>query len=898
LLRRSTFNIRYSTFDIRHSTFDIQMTEITSQLSTALADRYKIESHLGEGGMATVYLAHDVKHDRKVALKVLRPELAAVIGAERFLQEIKVTANLQHPHILPLHDSGEASSFLYYVMPYVEGDTLRDKLDRERQLAIEDAIEITCSIASALDYAHRQGVIHRDIKPENILLHDGQAMVADFGIALAVSEASGKRLTETGLSIGTPHYMSPEQAMGDRELDARSDVYSLAAMLYEMLAGEPPYQGSTAQAIVAKVITEKAPPVTAARDTVPGHVNSAIVKALNKMPADRFSTAAAFANALTNTAFTTPATAIDQVTTVAAGPTRRAVPLWMFTATAVIAVVTTALAVFGTGGTQVDPAVAKFDVQAIAGNPPGTQWGRVDVSPDGSMIAYLWNIEGTTATQIVLRRLDQLEGTVVPRTEDARNPTFSPDGEWVAFFAGGSIKKIRLAGGPPLGLADGVMPRGLSWGNDRTIVFTGQTGLLRMPEAGGVADTLTVAELGRAHNWPDQLPNGKGVVFTDFSGNENARVAVVDLESGSVTELVEGLHARYVSTGHLVYGSPDGSLLAIPFDQDRLIVTGAAVPLLEGVSLSGSGSTRFAVSANGTLVYQTGSGGGRMLVRVDRDGVETALSNDTRTFNEPRYSPDGSRIAVSIQDDQEDIWIYDVVGNTSTRLTVEGDNRAPTWTPDGRFVTFGSRGRDSVQGVFWRAVDGSTPAEMLVATPGSDYPYPGTWTPDGRQLVYRVIEASRNLWALTMDGDTLSEHYLATDFQEEGPVLSPAGRWVAYTSNETGQREVYVRAFPESSGRIPVSTDGGNEPLWSRDGTELFYRAAGRLVAATVELTPSFRVVSRQDLFDVSQYQARTLMAGYDVHADGSFLMLKIQGGSSEMIVVLNWFEELKEAVR
>ena len=241
------------------------MTDITKRLSTAIADRYRIQRHLGQGGMATVYLAEDLKHDRKVALKVLLPELAAVIGAERFLQEIKVTANLQHPHILQLYDSGEADSFLFYVMPYVDGESLRDKLDREKQLAVDEAISITTSIAAALDYAHRQDVIHRDIKPENILLHDGQAMVADFGIALAVSEAGATRLTETGLSIGTPQYMSPEQAMGDRSLDARSDVYSLSAMLYEMLTGDPPYTGSTAQAIVAKVITEKAPPVDSTR---------------------------------------------------------------------------------------------------------------------------------------------------------------------------------------------------------------------------------------------------------------------------------------------------------------------------------------------------------------------------------------------------------------------------------------------------------------------------------------------------------------------------------------------------------------------------------------------------------------------------------------------------------
>jgi serine/threonine-protein kinase len=290
------------------------MPEITQQLKTALADRYVIEQELGAGGMATVYLAHDVKHNRKVALKVLRPELAAVIGAERFLKEIEVTANLQHPHILPLHDSGEADTFLYYVMPYVEGETLRDTIDREKQLSINDAVEITRSVAAALDYAHRKGVIHRDIKPENVLMHDGQPLIADFGIALAVSHAGGTRLTETGLSIGTPHYMSPEQAMGDRELDARSDVYSLGAMLYEMLAGDPPYMGNTAQAIVAKVITEKAPPVTVHRDTVPPNIAAAVAQALNKLPADRFGSAAQFSEALVNTSFTVPSVAA------AAGP--------------------------------------------------------------------------------------------------------------------------------------------------------------------------------------------------------------------------------------------------------------------------------------------------------------------------------------------------------------------------------------------------------------------------------------------------------------------------------------------------------------------------------------------------------------------------------------------------
>ncbi len=251
------------------------MTEITARLSTALADRYRIERHLGEGGMANVYLAEDLKHERKVAVKVLRPELAAVLGAERFVQEIKTTANLQHPHILPLHDSGDADGFLYYVMPFIDGETLRDKLNRETQLGIEEAVKITTEVADALDYAHRHNVIHRDIKPENILLQDGRPMIADFGIALAVSAAAGGRMTETGLSLGTPHYMSPEQATAEKELTHRSDIYSLGCVLYEMLTGDPPHTGSSAQAIIMKIVTEPAEPVTKIRKSVPPNVAAA-----------------------------------------------------------------------------------------------------------------------------------------------------------------------------------------------------------------------------------------------------------------------------------------------------------------------------------------------------------------------------------------------------------------------------------------------------------------------------------------------------------------------------------------------------------------------------------------------------------------------------------------------
>jgi eukaryotic-like serine/threonine-protein kinase len=286
------------------------MTDAVDRLGRALAGRYTIEHELGQGGMATVYLAEDLKHHRKVALKVLRPELAAILGAERFLKEIEVTANLQHPNILPLYDSGEADTFLFYVMPYVEGETLRDRLTHEKQLSVEETIEIAKGVAAALQYAHDHKIIHRDIKPENVLIQGGQAVVADFGIALAVSQAGGSRLTETGLSLGTPHSMSPEQATGDRQLDARSDTYSLGAMVCEMLAGDPPHTGSAMQAIIAKVLSEDPSPITRVRSLVPANVDAAVQRTLAKAPADRFRSAADFAAALTNPSFTLPATGL------------------------------------------------------------------------------------------------------------------------------------------------------------------------------------------------------------------------------------------------------------------------------------------------------------------------------------------------------------------------------------------------------------------------------------------------------------------------------------------------------------------------------------------------------------------------------------------------------------
>src|SRR6058998_1426605 len=397
----------------------------TARLTTALANRYRIERELGEGGMATVYLAYDVRHDRHVALKELRPELAAVIGSDRFLKEIKVTAHLQHPHILGLIDSGEADGLLYYVMPFVEGQSLRDRLNHEKQLPIEDAVRITREVASALDYAHRHGVIHRDIKPENILLHEGQALVADFGIALALENAAGERLTGTGISLGTPQYMSPEQVTGEARLDARTDEYSLACVLYEMLAGQPPHTAPTVQSMIAKIVSEEPRPITIFRGRVPAHIAGALAQALAKLPADRFDTVREFSESLDRREIPVAPPGVARASAVM-------FPRWIVWAAALVLVALGAVAMAKwLTRTPVPSTVTRFAVPLPSGY--SMLYGQepdLAISPDGRTLVY------RTGGRLFRRVLDSFDAQPIPGTEEAYTPFFSPDGAWLGFVHG------------------------------------------------------------------------------------------------------------------------------------------------------------------------------------------------------------------------------------------------------------------------------------------------------------------------------------------------------------------------------------------------------------------------------------------------------------------------------
>jgi serine/threonine-protein kinase len=888
------------------------MPEITQQLKTALADRYVVERELGAGGMATVYLAHDVKHERKVALKVLRPELAAVIGAERFLAEIKVTANLQHPHILPLHDSGEAGSFLYYVMPYVEGETLRDKLDREKQLGIEEAVEITRSVAAALDYAHRHDVIHRDIKPENILIHDGQPTVADFGIALAVSHAGGARLTETGLSIGTPHYMSPEQAMGDRELDARSDVYSLGAMLYEMLTGDPPYTGSTAQAIVAKVLTEKAPLATVARPTTPPHVAGAIQKALEKLPADRFGSAADFAEVLirpgamaslavtaADTAVATPQPALDR----------------RFITAAAVAVLAIVAALWGwLGRADAAPGRVARHLVVLAdsvGLRSGANGPMFAMSPDGSRVVFVSD-EGEG--MLWVRRMDDVRPQPLLGTEGAGWPTFSPDGRWIAFIRGNRLEKIRTDGGATVTLADSANNAigGIAWLDSDSLVFVDVGfGLRKVSAAGGALSEWLTPATGRGEVMPTPLPGSRGVIYLSCTSNcVDAEIRVLDFQSGQVRLLATNtLRAWYLPTGHVLFVRRDGAALAAPFDLSTLELTGTPVPVFENVEIL-TLYPQLAVSDNGTLLYTSGASASALqlsVVRVDRTGQVVQIDTTWRgPFNSFSLSPDGRSLAVGTETGtSRDIWIKQLDHGPFTRLTFSGQDRRPTWSPDGRMVAFV---RDTLTGgdVYGKQADGSGPDMVLASTERLIQAV--EWSADGNWLILRTDNADEgrgDILGVHLAGDNEVVPLVTSPYEELQPALSPDIRWIAYVSNESGQQEVYVRPFPETaSGRWQISINGGTHPRWAPDGRELYYLLPDRtLMAARIDAGATFTVLDREPLFALDQSIATDAWhTSYELTPDGrQFVFISapamVAGAESggRLVLVENWFTELKE---
>jgi serine/threonine-protein kinase len=871
-----------------------------------LAGRYRIERELGAGGMATVYLAHDLKHERKVALKVLKPELAAVIGAQRFLAEIKTTANLQHAHILSLFDSGEIDGTVFYVMPFVDGESLRDRLERERQLPVADAVRLTREVAEALAYAHAQGVIHRDIKPENILLQGGHALVADFGIALAASKTGANRLTETGMSLGTPAYMSPEQAMGERTLDARTDIYALGCVLYEMLVGEPPFTGPTAQAIVARVMTEEPRSISAQRKTVPQHVATAAEIALSKLPADRFATAAEFSSALGGES------AVSAGRSVSITAARRASPSRTIAVLGAGLAVATALAAWGWLRPTPELSVSRTYVRFPDAESPVGGRNTHTLLPDGSALVYVGKAPNG-GTQLWIKKRSELHATPLGGTGGASNAFASPDGQWIGFIAGGKLKKISTTGGEPTTLADATCisvactggAESGTWLDDGRIAFVSTGVLAAIASAGGGVDTLvtSAAVAGFAPILPAALPGSRGLLFTACTLYCNkADVHVVDLKTHEVRLLVENaIFPRFSPTGHLLYVDARGTAQAIPFDLETLTTHGTATPVLQRVAGA------LAMSSTGTLAYVEGDNVTRaVLVLVSRDGksVEPVDTSWRANFGTLALSPDGRRVVASIVGEgQEHLWVKTLGGTNPVRLTVGAtQNTAPTWTHDGSSLLF-TRFEAGPKATFVSKRADGTGAEQTLKS-GRDWVIESSASPGTDLLAVREYRAdgSRDIFARRMSGDTADRVVVATPTQDLSPSLSPDGKWLVYSSDEAGDREVWVVPFPNPQGaKWQISTDGGFEPLWSRDGREIFYVThSNDLVAVEVSAAGGFSTGKRQVLFRMDGYRRNFSHRGYDVTPDGKrFLLIReIPGANADLVMVENWTTELAARLR
>ena len=880
-----------------------------ARLNAALEGRYAIERELGEGGMATVYLADDLKHRRKVALKVLKPALAAVVGAERFIAEIRTTANLQHPHILPLFDSGEADSFLYYVMPYVEGESLKDRLDREKQLGVQDALAITQKVADALDYAHDQGVVHRDIKPGNILLSErGEPLIADFGIALAVAQAGGGRITETGLSLGTPHYMSPEQATGDRDVDPRSDVYALGCVLYEMLSGQPPFSASTGQAVLVQILTTDPQPVATVRRTVPPHVDSALARALEKLPADRFESAADFAAALRDESFTYSRVTRAEPVATTADPVVLARPGTIdrraFNAASALAVAALGLAAWGwlRPAPSPEPGVpTRARLTGLEMRVPGTGGTRLAISQDGRWMA-VGDIEGQTS-HLFVRPAEDPEWRRLPNTEGGTSPSFSPDGEWLAFSQDRTtISKVSIRGGPALPIATGDEPH---WGLDETIVFNRGDALYSVSASGGEPELLFESDTVGVSR-PHLLPNGEAVVFGTANNALTSRILLLEIESGDVRELLpSGNQPHYVPTGHLVFGHGNGALLGISFDLETLQTTGTQVTLLPSLNVFSGGASQFGVSRTGTLIYdrsQSTADFGTRFVEVDRDGVETPLPLATGTLLHPRYSPDGGKIAYQ---DGDEIRIYDVVTGASPQFTSEG-GLFPAWSSDGEYLSFAS-GAFGALVAYRRPADGREPATPIWDEAAARFV--ADIGPGDSISVVQAFGAERAADLLLMRGraeDAEFEDFLTAEWDETNPSVSPDGQWIAYQSDESGEPRIYVHSFPSITGRRSISPGMGTDPVWSPDRRQIYYRSGSRFLAVDITTEPGFEVSVPDLLFEEPLYGFNPFFGNvrnWDVHPDGSrFLMVTVSTGQgtaglrlNEVYVVTNWFEELKQ---
>ena len=894
---------------------------------------FEILSLLGAGGMGEVYKARDTRLERIVAIKVLPAHLADNPELrERFEREAKTIAGLNHPHICTLYDVGRQDGFDFLVMEYLEGETLAMRL-LKGPLPIEQVLRYAIEISDALDRAHRNGVTHRDLKPGNVMLTKNGTKLLDFGLAKLKQEAAPARLpmsqlptlsqnpTVQGMILGTLQYMSPELVEGRTdEIDGRTDIFAFGATVHEMATGQKAFEGRSSASLIGAILKDEPPPISSllpfdsaqGKPMAPPALDRVVKKCLRKDPEERWQSARDVTDELkwiaeggSQAGMAAPVVASRK------SPLRNVRVAWSVAAVLLVAGLALGALTYLRRATAEQQSV-RFSVGPPENATFATQSSFLSVSPDGSKLAFIAS-DSSGKTQLWIRELDSEAVQPLAGTDNPLQPFWSPDSRFLAFYADGKLKKVTVSGGPGQTLAEvpratvgqggGLEPARGSWSREGIVLFApSMLGAIHRVSAGGGAATpvtaLDVSRLENGHLWPHFLPDGNHFLYLALSANpENSAIYVGSLDSPERKLLLNVVSdVEYIPPGYLLFNR-EGTLMAQAFDAQGLELRGEAVPIAEGLQFNDErGRTAFAASQNGVLAYRTGNAGAqRRLVWVSRNGTEQPLTAPARAYGDPRLSPDDRRVAVGISGH---VWLYDLSRETSTRLTFEGnENNNATWTPDGKHVALRSN-RTGPTNIFWQLADGSGGAERL--TTGEYLQIANGFSTDGQLLVFSEVHPSTgfDIWVLRL-ADRKAQPFLRTPAEEAGPRFSPDGRWLVYASNESGRREVYVRPYPGPGGKWLISTEGGREPMWNRNGQELFYRNAYKMMAVDVMTQPTFSAGKPRVLFEGRYRQATPTYPQYDVTADGQrFLMLKDeeqqQAAPAQISVVVNWIEDMK----
>jgi serine/threonine protein kinase len=899
--------------------------------------RFEIATLLGAGGMGDVYRATDTMLGREVALKVVADEFAQHPDRlARFAREARLLASLSHPNIAVVHGLERVDDVYYLEMELVRGETLAERIARG-PLSVEDSLRIFRQVGEALEAAHGQSIVHRDLKPANVMVTlQGVVKVLDFGLAKVISgEDSGPPVdgptealtrTDAGVVMGTAAYMSPEQVRGDR-VDRRADIWAFGCMLYEALTGRRAFPGRTNSDTLAAVLKEE-PDWAGLAAVAPVRLQRLVRRCLQKNPHVRLHDIAD-ARIEIDEALREPAPSTIEIAAQFPTPRRRAAAIGRWAAALMVAFNMGAglMWVWSRSGASGQPITRATIALSSGMTLPKGHSSPVAFSPDGRSLAYAAATSGGGQPRLYLRRLDESESRPIPATEGARTPFFSPDGQWVAFYSGRSLKKVSLAGGVPLTIGETPPPWSASWGGERIVFATtlAPGGLWMVPAEGGEATQLTTPGTSEAqHGYPQLLPGGRQGLFGVLRDHA-WRPAVLSLDSGEwhllgSARAIDG-GAQYLPTGHLVYAQ-SGGLVAEPFDLNRGVLGGTPMPLLERPGRARFRGAPFAVAPDaGALVYLPAEPdlSGRSLLRVDRDGRALPLVEDRLAYEQPAVSPDGRRVAVTIASEAgSDVWVFDLARGTRVPFTSGGTSAFPVWAPDGSRLAFQS----TVAGpwnLYSKPADGSAEGETLFGAinarteapvvsdlagllpgtlpslTGANPQFPASWRRDRSAFAFheRKADGERDIWVVGTDGTPVP--FLLTPFDERSPRFSPDGRWLAYVSDESGRDEVYVQPYPGPGRRWLISTDGGADPVWSHDGRELFYVQEPQLMAVSIAASDEFSASRPRRLFD-ARFTVGDDRPNYDVSPDGKWFILpwsERRAPPVELHLVLNWLGAL-----